>query len=605
MTSYRALWFPIVIAVMIQFIFVVRGVTPVLEGGLYGPDSYMRLVRVGELAESGRWFDGVSMRSNAPYGEELHWSRPFDVLMLAGAALLTPFLGFERALYGWGVLISPALQIAALFALFWAGAPLFERRGRVFLGVVFVCQPGVFYAFMAGRPDHHSLLGLLFVISVGFTLRLLDRPFAGRRCLAAGGVAALAMWVSAEALAPTGLMLAALGAFWIWRGEDFAQKSLVVVLALIAGTALALLLDPPGAGLLAPIYDRFSVVHVVLFTAIALFWAVAAVLQERAPGGLGRGARLLLGVAGVAVLAGGTWALFPKFLGGPYVDVDPRILPLYLDLVEEVQPLLKGDVASLKEVVFWLGAAIPAIPFLVHRGIRGEGGERALWLYLLGAALVFIPLVLYQLRWSTYTGLLLVFPVTGLLMATLAYLDRQMKLPWRAVARAMTVTLFSVGFLFLGSVLKRQGTAYAEAKNFQAEKRECAIRDFAAYAGTRGMTAGRTERILANLFLGPELLYRTPHEVIATPYHRNAAGIFDAHAIMTAAEDDTARAIIARRGITWILICDDKAERILYRTPDSRSTFYRRLTRGALPPWLVRRELPPELGAFRLFEVRD
>ena len=39
----------------------------------------------------------------------------------------------------------------------------------------------------------------------------------------------------------------------------------------------------------------------------------------------------------------------------------------------------------------------------------------------------------------------------------------------------------------------------------------------------------RKLRILAFIFYGPEILYRTGYEVLATPYHRNAQGILDAY----------------------------------------------------------------------------
>src|SRR3546814_9831483 len=54
---------------------------PLFETGLLGPDSYMRMVRVNELAQGGGWFDDTIARANAPYGDTLHWTRPLDVLL--------------------------------------------------------------------------------------------------------------------------------------------------------------------------------------------------------------------------------------------------------------------------------------------------------------------------------------------------------------------------------------------------------------------------------------------------------------------------------------------------------------------------------------------
>ena len=85
---------------------------PVLDGALGDADAYMRLSRVLHLHDSGTWFDPREPRINPPDGHVQHWTRPLDALLLAGAWLLQPFLGFERALHLWGVLISPALPRA-------------------------------------------------------------------------------------------------------------------------------------------------------------------------------------------------------------------------------------------------------------------------------------------------------------------------------------------------------------------------------------------------------------------------------------------------------------------------------------------------------------
>jgi hypothetical protein len=99
------------------------GGTLMSAGNLIGPDSYMRLVRVTELYETGAWFDITIERSNAPYGDDLHWTRPYDVVVLAGAWVLTPFLGFETALFRWGSLVSPIFHVALGVAAAWATSP--------------------------------------------------------------------------------------------------------------------------------------------------------------------------------------------------------------------------------------------------------------------------------------------------------------------------------------------------------------------------------------------------------------------------------------------------------------------------------------------------
>ena len=64
----------------------------------------------------------------------------------------------------------------------------------------------------------------------------------------------------------------------------------------------------------------------------------------------------------------------------------------------------------------------------------------------------------------------------------------------------------------------------------------------------------KQRRILTSIYLGPLLLYKTPHEVIGTPSHRNVSGIIDTYSFMNAQREEDAYMIIRRRDIEAILI---------------------------------------------------
>ena len=96
----------------------------VFRGELFDSDSYMRLVRVRNLMAGGDWHDRTIPRANAPYGHSLHWTRPLDVLLVAGATMLTPILGTANGLHQAGVWLSPLLHLETLSALFgWRQRP--------------------------------------------------------------------------------------------------------------------------------------------------------------------------------------------------------------------------------------------------------------------------------------------------------------------------------------------------------------------------------------------------------------------------------------------------------------------------------------------------
>jgi hypothetical protein len=330
-----------------QALLALSGTLPVLDGGLGDTDAYMRLSRVLQLHDSGSWFDSRFPRINPPEGHVQHWTRPLDALLLAGAWLLQPFLGFERALHLWGVLISPVFLALTVAALAWASAPVLDRDARLFACIALLLQPTLVAYASLGRPDHHSLLFLLFVLLLGLTFRLLAGPARGREAAAAGLVAALAIWVSPEALVFIAPSLAALACCWLSGDDGMAARIQRYLSALALGLAAGLLIERGPAGLFAIENDRLSLLHVGLFGVLALVWPLVVVLARartpwlRAPRGSddafrneGRAGQAAdprprvaarAGAAAVGCLA--TLAvmalLFPELRSGPLGYVDP------------------------------------------------------------------------------------------------------------------------------------------------------------------------------------------------------------------------------------------------------------------------------------------
>ena len=180
-----------VVWALIHALAVLSGFAPVLDGELKGPDSYMRLVRVDALWSGGGWFDNLIVESNAPLGDTLHWTQPFDILILLGGWALDPFLGHERALFWAGSLTSPIIQLGTLVAMAWAVRPLLGKRRAWLAMAVLFAQPAVMFNSLAGRADHHSLQLFLLVVGIGFLVRALQRPESGGQERAPGNNAAL------------------------------------------------------------------------------------------------------------------------------------------------------------------------------------------------------------------------------------------------------------------------------------------------------------------------------------------------------------------------------------------------------------------------------
>lgn len=136
-----------------------------------------------------------------------------------------------------------------------------------------------------------------------------------------------------------------------------------------------------------------------------------------------------------------------------------------------------------------------------------------------------------------------------------------------------------------------------------ATRPQSSVRAVCRYLTTDAQWQGRKLRILAEINYGAEILYRTPHEVIATIYHRNWQGIADACAIMGAQTDEEAQSRLRSRGIDLILLSPEASDSSLFADPERTSTLYNRLCDGELAPWCRPVQLPDELASFRLFAI--
>lgn len=592
--------FPVLLVILAQGLNHARDGLVALDGKFVGIDGYTHLLRAKQLIETGDWFDHRIHRGNPPEGDELYWPRPFDLILLAGAGVLTPFLGFDDALFTWGVFVSPALHLISLFLLLWAARPLFDDRGLFYLGVLFAFQLFIIHMSSIARPDHHGFLALLFVWYLGAMLRLLA-PAAGlRAALLAALPAVVSMWISLESLVVTAASFLALGLAWIAVRENFAAKLATFACALCAGFALSLLAEHGTEGLIARHYDAPSVVHLALFALAALAALAVLAVDTWLPPARAWPVRVAASsIGGVFVLVA-MWALLPKFYQGPLADVDSDVVALWFNDISEYAPLI--DFArprqTLPQFIFHLGLAVPAVPFLVHRAVRCAGGERRAWLWLLLLSCCYVPLAIVQQRWASFAQYVLVIPYAGLLVALLDRLGDRAA-PARAAGRAGIVVLFLFGFPLLGALLFQPRPVAASAGP------HCPLTEMSRWIDEEPRLNDRTRRILSFINFGPELLYRTRHEVIATPNHRNPHGILDAISALGRLPPSEARAIVERRGVDLILVCRGTEEAADYRQGNNGDTLFSAMVQGRAPDWLVLIGLPDALaGSFLLFAVR-
>jgi asparagine N-glycosylation enzyme membrane subunit Stt3 len=579
---------------IVNFVLVISGFSAVMEGSLLGPDSYMRLLRVTYLYESSDWFDISIPRSNAPYGEPLHWTRPADLLYLAGALALEPLFGFERALYLWGLCVGPLLHVSMIMMLVWAVSPVYDNDRRFLLIMTVIAQFAIWPQGVMGRTDHHMLILLTFVVALGGALRAMSGGSGKSAMLAAGSAAGFGLWLSVEFLMVILLIFAALTVCWVRFGGHLALSNLWHALGLAAVVLLALLVERPPDDWWASEYDRISVVHFLVGMLAVAFWGAMTGLAR-----FGRALetpqrRLLACILGAAAAAGVMLLVFPKFFGGPEVDFDPQLKQIFLDVVTETQPLLPHNLRNTGSMLLYLGSTLFAVPYILLR-LRRDRWETIwrFWLLIALGLFIYIPLALTMRRFTTFAAILLAVVLADLLSALLARARAE-----SLVRRLLILAIVVPGILFapmaVGGILLSQGHTQGSGG--------CSIDPVLRELKRSDGLGGAPMTVLAMVNFGPRLMYETPHRVITTPYPRNAEGQLDAFHIYKATDLEYARRLIEERRVDLIVTC---VQRSMYGGLSASSdTLDSRLRRGEPPEWLrpvaIGDEAAREISIFRV-----
>ena len=598
----------VLVMLIIQAGLVLKGNASVLNGVLFDPDGYMRLARVEHLWATGAWFDPVFPRIGPPEGLALHWTRPFDVLLLAGALIASPLLGFKAGLYWWGAFLGPVLQVASVAALVWAAAPLLRRAWLCLLAFLYVGQPFVFAMFAVGRPDHHGLQILLFILLIGFTLRLLFDPGWLRPALWAGLVSALAVWISVESILPVALSIAALGLSWV-LGEARALRVLRRHAVTVCLALIAMLLVERGAGALSGSeIDRLSAAHLSVFLINLAFWLFMSLLDRR--GLLGRGAMARGGAAAVTAAAALflLWLAQPGLFANPMTGGDPLYMAENLANIEELQPVLDLDAAlagpwyeAANKPILWLGIVLLAAPWLVYRLLASAGRERLAWAFIALGTVVFLPLAAGQLRWVFYPEILLLIPYAAFAGAVLDRIAKRMPEQVVGVLRPLLVAALCVWF-YVPSAVSDSGPRRSESTRTATT---CPIRSLAEVLNDPAGLGARPRTVFALVDFGPELLYRTPHSVLAIPNHRLQPGFAAGYRAMTASDFAEAERRLRAARVDLVLVCPDSAESWFYDTDGSARTLNEALRADDPPAFLRPLALPAPLSEhFKLFALR-
>ncbi len=574
---------------------------PVFDGELLGPDGYMRLVRIKELLAGAGWYESLIARSNAPYGDVLHWTRPMDVIILTVMALVSPFTDDAQALFIAGVVTSPIIAFFACIAMAWAARPVLGRDRAILAVFIFLLQPGVLSYTMMGRADHHGLQFVAFILCMGATLRLMTDRRSVRTAVGAGIAYGGALWVSIELLLLVGVCQATLAVLWLWRDRAFTRNQIVVAGAFLATTVVSLIIERPITGWFEIEYDRLSIVHVALAAIATGFWVTLYRNGHRHADATLRARMAVAGIAGVASL-GVFGILFPDFFAGPFATVDPRILPIWHDQVAELKPLAPTDMKSFGRFLFFVGACLPCLVFLGFVLWHERKRPATLrWVFLTIVLGIYFALSLKHLRFAPFAEIASVWALAEIVGRLMAWSEHALKGARQFAVKCGATFVIMLGALMSGTFVM----AVTPDKTIDQKHPDCEVANIADLLNDRD-GLGATPTVIGGLLdYGPEILYRTAHSVVGAPYHRNGDGIWDSYRLLAATDDAESQAIAQRRDIGVIVICPSAAERRHYLDDDEPDRLYGRLLADNPPAWLTPVPVDRDAtGGFRIYTVR-
>jgi hypothetical protein len=537
-------------------------------------DDAMRLVEVRDLIGGQGWFDLMQYRLDPP-GVLMHWSRVIDLPLAISIVLLKPLVGAHTAEV---VTISlwPLMLFATAIALVVAIARQMSNGSvicQISAAVLVMLALPVLVHFRPGAIDHHNAQIDLLLALILFTVQ--GERSAVRAALA-GVAVSLSLAIGVEMLPAVAAIGIAVVGLFIWDGAVVARQVAAFGVALAASSlALALALVPVPA-LTFAVCDAWGG-PLLLLTVGGGLSLVFMVGIDRFHSALWL--RMITGASSAVALVGAFAWLFAGCLTSPYAQLDPLVVSLWLDKVQETISLARMLRLDPGEVLAIYGFPFITLAIAAVALIRSERSDRFRWVVGIAALAALFAISLWEIRGAGGAAIV---------AAPMFAVGAVMIWPALATGRYLVLLTFVVSPLMLATLGPAVGPLIRpiiEPEKVHAASEAGRCHSLSDAAPLLALPKGR---VMALVDLGPAILAETDHTIFAAPYHRNNDGNLAMLKLMLA-RPPVARQMLAALHVNYVVTCRTAPNLdIIDRSPDG---FEAVLARADTPEFLERIDL--------------
>ncbi len=595
-TYKRVFWLSALMSVFVFAPFYVTG---------FSTDVWTHLIRIREWVAAGfPWREQLLMSYNFPFGDEMHWTRPLDII---GYIFAWPFIP------GWG--LKRALEIMAaftpiLFLIVGVRGFFFGLRGYLTPRMAFLAFWlffwGIGYGWGQSLPgyfDQHVFHFALLLWCIGLILRSF-RVKENAGCLVWSGIlGAIGTWITADFFVNLYILSLPFALGWLIR--NMSLKPLLLFFGsytLVLGGVM--LFDHPIGGFFSLDLYRPSLIHVIIgaMTCLAvgvlmfLFRYVRSTCFRR----LIYGTLICLSVGLFLILVFGD-----VFMRPPY---DLWMYHTWVKHVSEMQPLWSSWNELLEYTILPFILAIGMMVWVIRR-YRSP----LMPLVVIGAAGTIIYACVMAFHVRVGISQMAFFVYLGAAFLNLVFFPRE---------KSFKISFLFVVFylIFMGTHLKGneiltriktwgvqhylemykkdntidvpeylkplfENAVREEMKNNRSETAEKPKeevpekQDFKCVSNEKIWDVIRQDAsngaLFTDIFSAPQLVWETGKPTLGGPYHTNVAGITDLFSIQTDRPPyHRARALLKKHQVTQLYLFHPSCQSVLFEKNGGKTEPY-------------------------------